>query len=64
MKEPSGSTIGAWEYYHIVQFTDGGYGYGVTATQEGMANIVGLFKAAGHEVTFSIIGEEEEVSGE
>lgn len=52
-KESSGSTIGAFLYHYGIDFRGGTYhSYSVDTTQEGIGEIMRVFKEAGYQVEF------------
>jgi hypothetical protein len=46
------STIGAFLYWHRVQYELDGYGYDCTMSDEGMMYMIDALKKAGNKVTF------------
>lgn len=51
-EEPSGSTIGAWEYHYGIRYTADYHRYSVITTQESLWNMMRIFKEAGYEIVF------------
>jgi len=51
-KEQRSSTIGAYLYWHLIQYSEDGYKYDCTMSDEGMGNLISALKKAGNEVKF------------
>lgn len=48
------STIGAWTYWHRVQYSKGGYGYDCTMSDEGMMYLIKALEGSGNTVEFIV----------
>lgn len=48
------STIGAWKYWHLIQYKEDGYKYDLTMTDEGMMYLIKALEATGNTVNFIV----------
>jgi hypothetical protein len=46
------STIGAYKYWHLIQYKENGYHYDCDMTNEGMMHLIDALKKAGNEIIF------------
>jgi hypothetical protein len=53
-KDQRGSTIGAFTYWHLIQYPHSTHRYDCTMTDEGMMYLIEHLKLAGNEVTYII----------
>jgi hypothetical protein len=53
-KEHKDSVLGAYKYWHLIQYTEGGYKYDCNMTDEGMMYLVEALQLAGNTVNYTI----------